>query len=216
MAVRIIDGRRHPAGRIVLLSGASVVLRRGSSGPAVSEWQRVLNRVPAVVSARGPLAVDGQFGPATDAATRTAQRAAGVPVDGVVGSQTRAGVQALLSRPGPAPARPRSPSGGGPSGDGITDFVGEAGPVVALGLLGAAALLLNPPGSGGGRSKAGAKKGPSVRQKRRAAVKAAKDAAKTQVKKQAAAEKVKARAELVKAAKKKVRAALSGKPPDEG
>lgn len=69
------------------LSAAVPVLRRGSSGDAVRELQRVLNAwYPRDVA----LVVDGAFGPATEAAVRLAQRRAGLLVDGVVGPATRA------------------------------------------------------------------------------------------------------------------------------
>ncbi|GHF75077.1 peptidoglycan hydrolase-like protein with peptidoglycan-binding domain [Amycolatopsis bartoniae] len=60
-------------------------LRRGSAGPAVRKLQRLLNaRMPELT----PIAVDGQFGPATDARVREFQRRAALAVDGVVGPNT--------------------------------------------------------------------------------------------------------------------------------
>lgn len=53
------------------------VLRNGDSGPAVREIQTMLQ-----------IAVDGDFGPATEAAVRAFQRARGMEVDGVVGPAT--------------------------------------------------------------------------------------------------------------------------------
>jgi hypothetical protein len=68
------------------------VLRYGLKGPAVCAWQELLR-------ARGyPVAVDGDFGPATAAATRALQRAAGLVVDGIVGPATRAAATAISSR----------------------------------------------------------------------------------------------------------------------
>lgn len=52
-------------------------LRRGSSGEAVREWQRIVG----VVS-------DGQFGPVTEAATKAWQTARGLKADGIVGPVT--------------------------------------------------------------------------------------------------------------------------------
>jgi len=61
----------------------AVTLRQGSSGPAVKALQVQLNEK------RGSgLAVDGQFGPATDSAVRSFQQHAGITVDGVVGTTT--------------------------------------------------------------------------------------------------------------------------------
>jgi hypothetical protein len=62
----------------------SALLRYGSRGAAVSEWQRVANRLGA------SLAVDGVFGPRTLKATKAIQSKLGVGVDGVVGPITRA------------------------------------------------------------------------------------------------------------------------------
>ena len=68
------------------------LLRKGSKGLEVSEWQGQLNQV------RGGalIEVDGFFGPITDAATRDFQSGAGISVDGVVGPQSRAAMQAAL------------------------------------------------------------------------------------------------------------------------
>ncbi|MEU4568656.1 peptidoglycan-binding protein [Micromonospora sp. NPDC023956] len=58
------------------------VMRRGDRGTDVKELQRLLN-------ARGArLALDGDFGPATQAAVRTYQRSARLAVDGIAGRQT--------------------------------------------------------------------------------------------------------------------------------
>jgi peptidoglycan hydrolase-like protein with peptidoglycan-binding domain len=62
-------------------------LRRGSSGPAVADLQRVLNAwYPRDVA----LQVDGVFGLATEAAVMLAQARGGLVVDGTVGPRTRA------------------------------------------------------------------------------------------------------------------------------
>jgi hypothetical protein len=50
-------------------------IEQGDEGPAVSEAQRLI----------GGLDTDGEFGPATDAATRTFQRAKSLEIDGVIG-----------------------------------------------------------------------------------------------------------------------------------
>jgi hypothetical protein len=53
------------------------MIRRGSSGAAVAEWQRIIG-----------VDDDGKFGPATDAATRKWQADHGLDVDGIVGPKT--------------------------------------------------------------------------------------------------------------------------------
>src|SRR5690606_135486 len=64
-----------------------LLLRRGSRGPEVRKLQQVLNAwYPREVR----LAVDGVFGPATEAAVRMLQHRAGLVVDGIVGPRTRA------------------------------------------------------------------------------------------------------------------------------
>lgn len=60
-------------------------IRRGSTGQAVKDVQARLNRDYPLYSR---LAVDGIFGPATDAVVREFQRRAGITVDGIVGPQT--------------------------------------------------------------------------------------------------------------------------------
>ena len=73
-----VDPTVPPAG-----SGDSQpVLRQGDSGPEVSDLQRRLN------DAGFPCAVDGIFGPQTDAAVRAFQESRQLAVDGVVGQQT--------------------------------------------------------------------------------------------------------------------------------
>ena len=62
----------------------SPLLRSGSSGPLVSTLQTLLNQHGA------SLAVDGAFGPLTDAAVRQFQSANGLEVDGIVGPATAA------------------------------------------------------------------------------------------------------------------------------
>jgi peptidoglycan hydrolase-like protein with peptidoglycan-binding domain len=64
-------------------TGTSTI-QQGSSGPAVTKWQTFLG-----------ISADGQFGPATKAATQAWQSAHGLTADGVVGPQTWAasGVQ---------------------------------------------------------------------------------------------------------------------------
>ena len=63
-------------------------IRQGSSGAAVKQAQCYLNLSLAIDSLNPRLAVDGGFGPKTDAATRTFQRCARITVDGIIGPQT--------------------------------------------------------------------------------------------------------------------------------
>ncbi|BEL08438.1 hypothetical protein Q0Z83_066290 [Actinoplanes sichuanensis] len=55
----------------------------GAGGEAVSQAQRALRRTPDTT-----LAVDGKFGPKTEAATKAFQTAAGLPATGVVDAAT--------------------------------------------------------------------------------------------------------------------------------
>jgi peptidoglycan hydrolase-like protein with peptidoglycan-binding domain len=59
------------------------VMRRGTAGTDVGEWQWVLNRDGYAT------AVDNRFGPDTEAKTRLWQKAHGLAADGVVGKDTR-------------------------------------------------------------------------------------------------------------------------------
>ncbi|QCB46895.1 peptidoglycan-binding protein [Hydrogenophaga sp. PAMC20947] len=86
------------------MATARPTLRRGSRGSAVADLQR---RLGVTGFSAGP--ADGIFGSNTDAAVRAFQRARGLGVDGIVGSNTWG---ALLGR---APSRPPSPGGGGSS-----------------------------------------------------------------------------------------------------
>lgn len=58
---------------------ANPTIRSGDNSPAVKEWQTILNKNGA------KLTVDGDFGPATLAATLLYQKQHGLTVDGVVG-----------------------------------------------------------------------------------------------------------------------------------
>jgi hypothetical protein len=64
----------------------SRLLSRGSQGPDVRAVQDVLNHH---VRRLEPLAVDGIFGPLTEARVREFQRSNGLRVDGIVGPETR-------------------------------------------------------------------------------------------------------------------------------
>lgn len=73
------------------------LLREGSRGAAVSDWQATLNKLAAKgMPAQATVAVDGIFGPKTKAATLAFQRWAHITADGIVGPQTyTAAAQAL-------------------------------------------------------------------------------------------------------------------------
>ena len=75
----VADGIVGPA----TWSAMTPTVRAGSSGPAVRVLQTELN-----AKARISLAVDGQFGPATDTAVRNFQSSHGLSVDGIVGQNT--------------------------------------------------------------------------------------------------------------------------------
>lgn len=62
-------------------------LRRGDTGPAVEELQRLLNATGATLD------VDGSFGPATEAAVKTFQSSIPILVDGIAGPQTIAALK---------------------------------------------------------------------------------------------------------------------------
>ncbi|MGN0706950.1 MAG: peptidoglycan-binding protein [Faecalibacterium sp.] len=64
------------------------VLRLGSTGTAVRELQFYLYLMSAYESSIPSVSIDGQFGPATEAAVRAYQSFAGLTVDGVVGRAT--------------------------------------------------------------------------------------------------------------------------------
>ena len=68
-------------------------LKQGMSGEDVRGIQQLLRALGQNIDA------DGQFGPQTTAAVKAVQKQAGVsPVDGVVGEQTRKGMQALYAK----------------------------------------------------------------------------------------------------------------------
>jgi peptidoglycan hydrolase-like protein with peptidoglycan-binding domain len=62
---------------------AEPVLRRGSSGTAVHQLQEALKE-----AGHDPGPIDGEFGPATEAAVRAFQQEKDIAVDGVVGAIT--------------------------------------------------------------------------------------------------------------------------------
>lgn len=105
------------------------MLRRGAEGTEVNQLQTLLNQSGA------NLAVDGDFGPRTQAAVRDFQSANNLTVDGVVGPQT---MEALLGQTngtqGPATTQPRpvdrpNPTRPTPATNG--DFATEPGRVTS-------------------------------------------------------------------------------------
>lgn len=85
VAARLLTGQAAPVTPAPTSSG-STLLRRGSKGDAVKAVQQRLK--VAYRSYGGHLAVDGDFGPATEAVVKEFQRRAGLAVDGVVGPAT--------------------------------------------------------------------------------------------------------------------------------
>lgn len=67
-------------------------LRRGATGDKVRHLQYMLAVLSEFISSIPPVEVDGNFGPATEAAVLAAQRYLGLAQDGVVGEQTWDGI----------------------------------------------------------------------------------------------------------------------------
>lgn len=61
-------------------------LRRGARDPGVTPWQTALETLGYPL---GPHGIDGQFGPATEGATKRLQSDLGLPPTGVVDGPTR-------------------------------------------------------------------------------------------------------------------------------
>jgi hypothetical protein len=80
-------------------SGAHPICGQGSSGPAVDRIQTLLQASGATI------AMDGYYGPKTAQAVRDFQKSHGCKVDGVVGPETWAALEAAQA-PAPAPATP--------------------------------------------------------------------------------------------------------------
>jgi peptidoglycan hydrolase-like protein with peptidoglycan-binding domain len=80
------------------LSVNQPILHEGSQGPAVKNWQALIDQLAARGEPSQPaIAVDGIFGPMTKAATENFQRWAHIIVDGIVGPQTRASASLAVS-----------------------------------------------------------------------------------------------------------------------
>ena len=78
---------------------AAPVLRLGSTGVAVTAWQKQLNRWLSLKHLTAVTA-DGAFGPGTQAATESLQRAAALTPDGAVGPATRKALTTALASQG--------------------------------------------------------------------------------------------------------------------
>ena len=76
---------------VAALVNGTTTLQRGSKGPAVEALQQRLKS--AYRSYAGQLVVDGDFGPATEAAVKEFQRRSNLPVTGVVDGATRAALK---------------------------------------------------------------------------------------------------------------------------
>jgi peptidoglycan hydrolase-like protein with peptidoglycan-binding domain len=103
---------------------ATTTIRLGSRGDAVTALQRAL----------GDLAVDGDFGPATDEAVRNYQKTKGLAVNGVVDPAVW---QVLMGGPVAAPPPPPAPQ---PTYD--TEFTAYKSLVLKVGSKGAAVKLV--------------------------------------------------------------------------
>ncbi len=85
----VVDGIVGPITWAALtLKEASPKLARGSAGAAASALQSALAKLPSTASPYYGGAIDGDFGPFTEAAVRAYQSERGLTVDGVVGEQT--------------------------------------------------------------------------------------------------------------------------------
>jgi murein L,D-transpeptidase YcbB/YkuD len=105
-AVASTSAQASATSSAVVQTSSEPLLREGSRGPAVRDWQRVLDRavVAGVVEARR-VPADGVFGPLTRTVTMALQARAGLRQDGVVGQRTRDAVAGLLDA---APAGERA------------------------------------------------------------------------------------------------------------
>ena len=83
----------------------NTLYRMGSTGPVVQAIQLALKAVGYQLSGTG------YFGPATDVAVSTFQKRAGLKVDGTVGPQTAAAIDAALApKPATLPTQPTPPA----------------------------------------------------------------------------------------------------------
>lgn len=80
-----------PSSKVTAPSGTPY-LRRGSTGSRVKQLQQALNK-----ALKSGLAVDGDFGPKTEAAVKALQRKARITVDGIYGPQSARALARLLA-----------------------------------------------------------------------------------------------------------------------
>lgn len=80
------------AGAILKEQNGHHVAHRGSSGFAVEKIQA------ALVNSGSPLGIDGEFGPATELAVKTFQKAHDLKPDGIVGPQTWLKLETIFKR----------------------------------------------------------------------------------------------------------------------
>jgi putative chitinase len=79
------------AGRVEPSGGGKAILHLGIDGAAVASLQRQLSVLGY------PLALDGEFGPATEVAVKHFQGASGLPADGIVGLKTWSALNAATA-----------------------------------------------------------------------------------------------------------------------
>lgn len=85
----VVDGIVGPITWAALpLKEPSPMLARSSTGSAVSALQAALAKLPDPATPLYGGAIDGDFGPVTEAAVRAYQTERGLTVDGIVGEQT--------------------------------------------------------------------------------------------------------------------------------
>lgn len=137
-------------------ASTAVMLKRGSSGPAVIQLQQALQ-----AAGFSPGAIDGKFGPGTESAVKAYQRSKGLAADGIVGPLTASalGIGLPASTGGGAPLVPVSPS---TAAIGVDDG-GIPWGLIAAGVGGVAALALLMK-KGGSRPQ---RRNPSRRRRRR-------------------------------------------------
>ena len=134
LAAPALASARAPAA--VSAAASDPLLRQGSRGPAVRDWQRVLDRAVVAGVVEAPrVASDGVFGPRTRAVTLALQARAGVVQDGIVGPLTRDAVAGLLD--GGAPSTP-APEGdrllrAGLRGQDVRDWQGAVNRAISAG-----------------------------------------------------------------------------------
>ena len=87
----------------------TTLLKRGSKGPAVTDLQTKLKAAGMNVGA-----IDGDFGPTTEAAVRAFQKRSGLEIDGVAGPATM-GALSRSAAPNPATPAPAAPAAGTPA-----------------------------------------------------------------------------------------------------